>query len=131
VFLEPDGPYGDPACAYLADRLFDYAAPPLTEDMGSVELYCMSSRLGECRLAAARILELLREDGSLRFSDFAVAVPSYEAYSAAIDRAFRDYGVPLYSGEKSELAQKSLVAFVLEALETVNGGWQYKKSSAT
>ncbi len=126
VCLNSDKPYTDTALAYIADKLFDYTAPPLKNEVKSVELYRMNSPLRECRLAAARILELVREDESLRFSNFIVASPSYEAYSSVLAGVFRDYNIPLYSGEKGELCQKSLIAFLLEALSTVTGGWLYR-----
>ncbi len=116
----------EPALARLADGLFDYTAAPVEAGASCVELYAMNSPLRECRLAASRILELMRADESLRFCDFIVAASDYEAYAASLDGVFRDYGIPIFSGEKSGLAQKSLIAFVLEALETVTGGWLYR-----
>jgi ATP-dependent helicase/nuclease subunit B len=126
INLRPERTYNAPSIHYLAERLFDYSAPAFKGKTEAVELYRMSSPLRECRLAAARILEILRSDETLCFSDFIVAAPDYNAYSATLESVFHDYGIPMYSGEKSGLAEKSLIAFVLEALEIINSGWLYK-----
>lgn len=113
------------ALTRLRDGLYDHGVPAYEGDCGAVELYRADSPLDECRLAAGRILELMRLDPSLSFSDFSVAAADYEKLGSYIESVFSDYGIPFYSGEKSELREKSIIAFALEALDTVRGGWSY------
>ena len=126
ICLNTETIYFEPSICYLSNKLFDYSSKPYEGKSKEVELYRMSSPLRECRLAASRILEELRAYTTLSFSDFIVASPNYNSYSSLLESVFRDYGIPIYSGEKSGLAEKSLIAFVLEALEIINVGWQYK-----
>ncbi len=113
------------ALSRLRDGLYDHGAGTYEGDCGAVELYRAESPLDECRLAAGRILELMRLDETLSFSDFSVAAADSEKLSSYIQSVFSDYGIPFYSGEKSELREKSIIAFALEALDTVRGGWSY------
>lgn len=125
VRSETAKPAGSPAVNYFAQALFDYKVPPY-EGEAPAELYKMSSVTGECRLAAARILEMMRSDAGLRYSDFVVVAADYEAIRPCAESVFGDYEIPFYSGEKGEFREKSLMAFVLEALEIVRGGWSYR-----
>ena len=108
----------------LAEGLFGPAGP-VPEGEAPVELMHMDNYSGECRYAAARILELLRADPELRFQDFAVAIPDPGRGSALPEAVFREYGVPFFPEETSALGDTGLAAFLLDALRTVTEGWRY------
>ena len=117
----------DPAGApipYLAANLWRCDAPPLPPGEMPVEVCRMDTFGGECRWAAARIRELMMADGSLRFGDFAVAVPGFAARRGTLAAVFREYGLPAYVEEAEPLAPRSLAVYVLEALRTVTEGWR-------
>ena len=124
VVLErlPDPP-ADPI-RYLAANLYEYEAPPLPAGEKPVELCKMASFRGECRWATARIRELMLADGSLRYSDFAVAVPGFASRRAAAESVFRAYGLPVFVEEASPLLPSASAVFLLEALRTVTEGWR-------
>ena len=115
---EPD------AIRYLAENLDRYDAPPFAGEGGGAEVCRMDSFSGECRWAAARIRELMMEDESLRYSDFAVAVPGFESRRSVLAAVFRAYGLPIYVEEAEPFAPSGPAVYVLEALRTVTEGWR-------
>ncbi len=112
------------AIRYLAENMDKYDAPPFSGEGGSVEVCRMDSFSGECRWAAASIRELMMADGSLRYSDFAVAVPGFESRRSVLAAVFRAYGLPVYVEEAEPFAPSGLAVYVLEALRTVTEGWR-------
>ncbi len=118
----PD-PEADPI-RRLAENLDHYDAPPFPAEDGSLELCRMDSFSGECRWAAARIREMMMDDESLRFADFAVAVPGFGERRSVLASAFRAYELPVYVEEAESFAPSSLAVYVLEALRTVTEGWR-------
>ena len=118
----PD-PAPDPI-RYLAANLWRYDAPPLPPGEMPAEVCRMDSFGGECRWAAARIRELMLEDESLRWGDFAVAVPDFPSRRGMLSAVFREYGLPAYVEEAEPLAPRSLAVYLLEALRTVTEGWR-------
>ena len=121
----PDPPQ-DPI-RYLGENLYRYEAPPLEQGKDAVELCHMDTFRGECRWAASRIRELMLEDPSLRFSDFAVAVPDFAARRNALVSVFREYGLPVFVEEAESLLPSAPAVCVLEALRSVQGGWRARE----
>ena len=119
-----DGPAPTPI-GYLAENLYTYhsASPEIGET--PVEVCRMSSFSEECRWAASRIRKLLREDETLRFRDFAVAVPDFASRRGAAEAVFREYGVPVFVEETDSILDKGPVVCLTEALRAVTEGWRF------
>lgn len=117
-----------PVLRRLAEGLYRYGER--TESQGEetppVELMHTANFSGECRYAAARILELMREDPTLRFGDFAAAVPDYGSKGPLLEAIFREYGIPFFVEETVGLGDTGLAAFVLDALNAAAGGFAYR-----
>lgn len=111
------GPLG-----YFADNMFTYAAPQL-EGAVPIALHRADSISAECEFAAARALELARDEGC-RWRDIAIAVRGFEDYRDALENTFRLYSVPLYTARRSEIMTKPLPALVSGAYEIVQNGWE-------
>lgn len=120
----PEAPAG--ALRHLAENLYSYPAPPLAEPSQAAELCRMDTFAGECRWAAARIRELLREDPSLRFGDVAAAITDFAARRGTAEAVFREYGLPFFVEETEELASAPAAVYALEALAAVLEGWRAK-----
>ncbi|MEY8402019.1 PD-(D/E)XK nuclease family protein [Oscillospiraceae bacterium 44-34] len=90
----------------------------------TVELFQASTLRGEVEWTAARILQLVREEG-LRFRDIAVAARSYETYRDLVESVFGRYGVPVFSSAMTDILEKPVLALVTAALDTTAGGWRY------
>ena len=112
----------DDALEYLCEHLFDYGAAPYPGETAQIRLSAAPSLAAECELAAARALELVREQGC-RWRDIAIAVRGFETYRRTLESVFEHYGVPLFTARRSELLQKPLPALIAAAYEIVGGGW--------
>ena len=117
-------PAKPPELLHLDTALTDYSAPKFEGEAGAVEIYRVGTREEECALAAARILDMMRADPTLRRRDFTVAAPGYESYAPACESVMREYGVAAYSGRRVDVMQKPLVLLVTSALDAVTGGWR-------
>lgn len=111
--------------SYLAENLFAYRAAPMEASGAPVELCRMPSFPEECRWAASRIRALLREDETLRFRDFAVAIPDFASRRGAAEAAFREYGIPVFIEETESILDEGLVCCVTSALKAVTEGWRF------
>lgn len=109
--------------AFFADNMFSYGSDRFQGEGQNISLYTADSITAECELAAARVLELVREKG-LRWRDIAIAVRGFEDYRGVLENTFALYGVPLYTARKSSLLQKPLPALISLAYEITQGGWE-------
>lgn len=110
------------ALGYFADNMFNYGAAAFLGH-APITLRTVESIGAECEFAAARALELVREQGC-RWRDIAVAVRGFEDYREALENAFRLYGVPLYTARRSEIMAKPLTALISGAYEIIQNGWE-------
>ncbi len=118
-----DSPAPD-SIRYLAENLEHWDAPPFLAPADNVEVCRMDSFSGECRWAASRIRELMMDDGSLRYADFAVAVPDFGRHRSVLAAVFRAYELPVYVEEAEPFAPSGPAVYVLEALRTAAEGWR-------
>ena len=113
-----------PELLCLDAALTDYGAPRFEGEAKAVEIYRVGTREDECALAAARILDMMRADPTLRRRDFTVAAPDYAGYAPACEAVMREYGVAAYSGRRADVMQKPLILLAVSALDVVTGGWR-------
>lgn len=113
-----------PELRFLEKNMFSFGAERFGGENGSVRLFRAGTIFDECEFAAARCIWLAREKGA-RWRDIAVAVRGFEQYRTALESAFERYGVPLYSTRKNSILQKPLMALIVYAYETIQGGWSY------
>lgn len=106
----------------LADSLFSYTSEILSSE-GRIDLYSSGSVSDECRLAAAKVLELLREYGYRR-RDIAIAVRGFEDYATILESTFEEYGIPLFSAVRTPLTAKPLPLLISCAYDIISGGWK-------
>ena len=114
-----------PALMRLEKCLF---APSLeTENLchGAVELFCGAGPRSEVEWAAARVLQLVREEG-IRFRDIGVAARNYSTYRNLIESVFPRYGIPVFSSVMTDILEKPVLALVTAALDVVAGGYTYE-----
>ena len=104
------------------DRLFSRPGETLPGGTGRVFLYSTPGMQAECELAAARAIELARDE-HCRWRDIAVAVRGFDEYRVALSSAFESAGVPLFTASKSRMLAKPLPSLIASAYEIVMGGW--------
>ena len=111
--------------AHLERELFCPGIPTAWEGQApAVELWAAGDAYQECELAAARILQLVREQG-YRFREISVSARDLDAYAPTLEAVFGYYGVPLYLSRKSPVLEKPPAALVAGALQCVSGGFRY------
>lgn len=114
-----------PELKYLEEKLYDYDAPAFEGVCPALSAFEAENPLGECELAAAEILRLVREEG-VRYRDIAVAARDFSPYEMPVRTVFSRYGIPLFEDETEDLLQKPVLTLVLSALDAVRGGYAYE-----
>ncbi len=109
---------------FLERNLF--AQTPVEQEpcRGAVELFQAGGIRSEVEWAAARTLQMVREEG-LRFRDIEVAARNYGEYRDLVESVFPRYGVPVFSSAMTDILEKPVLALVTAALDTVAGGYSY------
>ena len=122
--LVTDSPGKEAPLVYLERALFGASAPASVPCEGAVELFQASTPRGEVEWTAARILELVREEG-FRFRDIGVVARSYGAYRDLVESVFGRYGIPVFSSAMTDILEKPVLALVTAALDTAANGYRY------
>lgn len=112
------------ALVHLERSLFARENPQPMPCGGRVELFQASTLRGEVEWTAARILQLVREEGC-RFRDIGVAARSYGTYRDLVESVFGRYGVPVFSSAMTDILEKPVMALVTAALDVTAGGYRY------
>ncbi len=120
---ENDAKNRAPELLFMEKHLFSYDDEKYLSPCTAVELYRADNITGECELAAAKILELIREYGC-RWRDISVVVRGWDKYGTVIENVFSKYGVPAIYARKKDILQQPLMLCVTSALDVVSGGWQ-------
>ncbi|MGE4276895.1 MAG: PD-(D/E)XK nuclease family protein, partial [Lawsonibacter sp.] len=112
-----------PLC-FLEQNLFAQTAVEPECCAGAVELFQAGGIRSEVEWAAARVLQMVREEG-LRFRDIGVVARNYGEYRDLVESVFPRYGVPVFSSAMTDILEKPVLALVTAALDTVAGGYSY------
>ena len=107
---------------FLADNIFSYTDQVL-DAQEKVELFTAGSAAEECRLAAAKVLELLRDCGYRR-RDIAIAIRGFDTYAPILESIFEEYGIPLFTARKQSLSSRPLPLLISCAYDIINNGWK-------
>lgn len=112
------------AMAALEAQLFGPLAGqpvPCGED---VQLFAAPDPRTEVEWTAAKILELVREQG-LRYRDIGVVARGYERYDGLVESVFDRCGIPVFRSAMSDILRKPVLTLVTAALDAVSGGYTY------
>ncbi|MDE6373825.1 MAG: hypothetical protein K2L72_04925, partial [Clostridia bacterium] len=75
----------------------------------------------ECQFIAAQILKCVKEEG-VRYREISVMLPDINAVQPALERAFGEYGIPMYVDRRYPLASHSVCSFILDYLACAADG---------
>ena len=112
------------ALQHLEENLFTQGKYRDVPVEGSVELFSAHSPRSEVEWTAARILQLVREEG-LRFRDIGVVARNFGAYSDLVESVFERYEVPVFCSAMHDILEKPVLALVTAALDSITGGYTY------
>ena len=111
------------ALRFFADRMFRWTRERYEGGEVPLSLRSADSISAECEYAAAQALRLVREQGC-RWRDIAVAVRGFDSYRASLETAFRHYGVPLFTAQRTDLLTKPLPSLIALAYDITQTGWE-------
>ena len=109
--------------SFFDEKLYCYTAETRQNTNDCISIIKADNLRSECEMAAARCLDLVRNK-LCRFRDIAIAMRGFDSYSAALEEAFRLYGVPLFAARRGSILQKPVAALISDAFEVILGGWE-------
>lgn len=107
---------------YLAENLWNYAAPEFKGDSSGVKIIKCADRTDEAVLCAARIKELVV--GGASYSDIAVVASDFEALRHITDTELENCGIPVYVAGKTPVTDQPAMRLLLSACAVASGGWR-------
>ena len=105
----------------FADQLFSFTERKYDSRDRIAVLRCDNMH-AECEVAAAKILELVRDEGC-RWRDISIAVRGFDEYTAVMENVLEEYGIPLFSARRSAVAAKPLPMLLSAAYAVILNGW--------
>jgi len=106
----------DPSVLHLTKQLFSAHPKRFDADTGAVRVTGYATQALEAEETADRILELVREDRSIRYSDIAIVASSLETYAPLLRRAFRLRKIPLFFDASRPILNHAASDFVLSSV---------------
>ena len=88
---------------------------------GQLQILEAADEEEECAFIAAQILKCVREDG-VRYREISVMLPDLPAVQPALERAFGEYEIPMYTDRRYPLASHSACSFILDYLTCAADG---------
>lgn len=119
--IQPES--GDPL-AHLEANFFGQGEI-FAEKVRNIRLYEANNLYTEVEYTAAEIRRLVAKEG-YRYRDIGVVVRHLDDYADTVESVFQRYEIPVYRSSRSDILDKSVVALLLSALDTVSGGWEYE-----
>ena len=107
----------DPALNHLCRGLFAPEPKPYEGGNNAVRVTGYATQGMEADMVADRILELVRADETLRYSEIAIVVSSLETYAPLLRRACRLRNIPLFFDASRPILGHAATDFVLSSVK--------------
>ena len=111
---------------FLEKRLFSHNKAEYPNKCEAVSVYAAPSAYAECEYAAHTALGLARF--GYRWRDISVMARDWEEYGAICENVFERYGIPFFSGGRTDVLDKPAAALIDSALDIAVSGWEYKST---
>ena len=85
----------------------------------AVRLFEANDKTGEAEYVAVQIRRYMQMHKEARYRDFAVLLPSVNAYTLPVKRALDEYDIPYFIDEKRSLKSHPLAEFILDCFRVV------------
>ena len=103
-----------------------YAQPYGKDLAGPAITLCQAANFyGEAETAAAKIVQLVRDEG-FRYRDILVICNDMETRASVIKRVFADYGIDAFLDKKRDILHHPTIEFLGALMDIVAKGWQYE-----
>ena len=106
----------DPALNHLCRELFSIDPKPFSGVGAAVSVTGYGTQTLEAEKTADRILDLVKADETLRYSDIAIVVSSLDTYAPLLRRAFRLRDIPLFFDASRPILGHAATDFVLSSV---------------
>ncbi|MBR0435728.1 MAG: exodeoxyribonuclease V subunit gamma, partial [Clostridia bacterium] len=106
----------DPAVNHLCRGLFSTRPTPFDGESEAVRVTTYASQALEAEMTADRILDLLKADKELRYSDIAIVASSLETYAPLLRRACRLRNIPLFFDASRPILGHAAADFVMSSV---------------
>ena len=106
----------DPALNHLCRGLFMPEPKPFAGENNAVRVTGYATQAMEADMTADRILDMIKADGTLRYSDIAIVVSSLEIYAPLLKRACRLRKIPLFFDASRPILGHAATDFVLSSV---------------
>ena len=93
-------------------------------EVNNISLFEARDVYTETEHTAAKILELVREDG-YRFRDISIICGEPDNYSHIIEAVFDEYDIPYYTDERFSIAEHPIAMQVLSLFDIYENNWDY------
>lgn len=107
----------DPALNHLSSGLFAPEPKPYKGENNAVRVTGYATQTMEADMVADRILDLVRSDETLRYSEIAIVVSSLETYAPLLRRACRLRNIPLFFDASRPILGHAATDFVLSSVK--------------
>lgn len=116
--------YGSNEIAHLARNFTPFGQlSPLETSNDDVSIVSCRDMFDECEACAAAIARDMREGARCR--DIVIVMRSPESFRGMIDNALESFDIPFFFAPKTDIAERSLIRFVLSALTLCKGTLRY------
>lgn len=128
VFIDRgNGRYsGGGPLAFLEENLFREKKQKLVDSENCIELCGFRDVKTEILFTAEKIHQMVRENESFHYRDFAVVCPDVETYRYSVKRIFDAQGIPVFLDERKEALFNPLTEFIDAALDMVKRRLSYE-----
>ncbi len=117
---------GEKASALVHLEQEVYAQPYQRSTAGKSITLCQAANFyGEAETAAARITQLIRDEG-LRYRDILVICNDMETRASVIKRVFADYGITAFLDKKRDILHHPSIEFIAALIDITTKGWRYE-----
>ncbi len=106
----------DPALNHLSRGLFSPEPKPYDGENNAVRVTGYATQTLEADMVADRILDLVRADETLRYSEIAIVASSLETYAPLLRRACRLRDIPLFFDASRPILGHAATDFVLSSV---------------
>lgn len=106
----------DPAVNHLCRGLFSTRPTPFDGESDVVQVTGYATQALEAEMTADRILDLLKADKELRYSDIAIVASSLETYAPLLRRACRLRNIPLFFDASRPILGHAAADFVMSSV---------------
>ncbi|WP_035768764.1 PD-(D/E)XK nuclease family protein [Butyrivibrio sp. NC2002] len=117
---------GNPELAFLEQNLFRYSNKSYDGDCRSIAILEADTVQEEVLMAFSKVRELIRQDPTLHYRDFAIVCGSLDRYEPIISRQADKTGLPVYIDQTGAIKLNPLIELIRSALKVVYERYTYE-----